>query len=138
MLRNYTEADTRANFIDPQLAQQNWESSHIRREYYFTDGRKLIGNKRGKRLFVDYLLRYNNVNLAIIEAKKASLHPTEGLQQAIDYGKKLNIDFVYSTNGKKIYEFQLSKGKGQYPASARVPSRSFLIELKFSLSAYTP
>ena len=114
MINNYSEADTRANFIDPQLVQQNWESSHIRREYYFTDGRKLIGNKRGKRLFVDYLLRYNNVKLAIIEAKKASLHPTEGLQQAIDYGKKLNIDFVYSSNGKEIYEFQLSKGKGQY------------------------
>src|SRR5690625_722474 len=114
MINNYSEADTRANFIDPQLAHQNWESSHIRREYFFTDGRKLIGNKRGKRLFVDYLLRYNNVKLAIIEAKKASLHPTEGLQQAIDYGRKLNIDFVYSSNGKEIYEFQLSKGKGQY------------------------
>lgn len=114
MINNYSEADTRSNFIDPQLAHQNWESSHIRREYFFTDGRKLIGNKRGKRLFVDYLLRYNNVKLAIIEAKKASLHPTEGLQQAIDYGRKLNIDFVYSSNGKEIYEFQLSKGKGQY------------------------
>ncbi|HLS30098.1 MAG TPA: DEAD/DEAH box helicase family protein [Flavobacteriaceae bacterium] len=114
MIKNYSESDTRANFIDPALAEQKWEASHIKREYYFTDGRKLIGNKRGKRLFVDYLLRYNNVKLAIIEAKKASLHPTEGLQQAIDYGKKLNVDFVYSTNGKKIYEFQLSKGKGQY------------------------
>src|SRR5699024_3323817 len=49
-----------------------------------------------------------------IEAKKAALHPTEGLQQVIDYGKKLDLDFVYSTNGKEIYEFQLSKGKGRY------------------------
>src|SRR5699024_12847872 len=60
------------------------------------------------------LLRYNNVKLALIEAKKAALHPTEGLQQVIDYGKKLDLDFVYSTNGKEIYEFQLSKGKGRY------------------------
>lgn len=114
MIQQYSEADTRANFIDPKLAEQNWEPNNIRREYYFTDGRKLIGNKRGKRLFADYLLRYNNVKLALIEAKKASSHPTEALQQVIDYGKKLNLDFVYSTNGKQIYEFQLSKGKGQY------------------------
>lgn len=120
-----SESDTRANFIDPKLADSQWGPIHIVREYYFTDGRKLIGNKRGKRLFVDYLLRYNNVKLAIVEAKKASLHPTEGLQQAIDYGKKLNIDFVYSTNGKKIYEFQLSVGKGQYVDSFPTPSELY-------------
>lgn len=125
MAKHYSEADTRANFIDPKLAIQGWEAHHIKREYYFTDGRKLIGNKRGKRLFADYLLRYNNVKLALIEAKKASLHPTEGLQQVIDYGKKLNLDFVYSTNGKQIYEFQLSKGKGKYIENFPTPSELY-------------
>lgn len=38
-----------------------------------------IGGKRGKRLFADYLLKYKNVNLAIIEAKRLDKHPTEGL-----------------------------------------------------------
>lgn len=65
-----SESDTRANFIDPDLASCGWEPIHIVREYYFTDGRKLLGNKRGKRLFLDYLLKYNNTNLAIVEAKK--------------------------------------------------------------------
>lgn len=125
MGNNYTEADTRANFIDPKLINQGWEAHHIKREYYFTDGRKLIGNKRGKRLFADYLLRYNNVKLAIIEAKKAALHPTDGLQQVINYGKKLNLEFVYSTNGKEIYEFQLSKGKGQYIENFPTPSELY-------------
>ena len=80
----YSEHDTRAKFIDPQLKQANWEETSIFREYYFTDGRKLSGNKRGERLFVDYLLRFQNVSLAIIEAKKYDKEPTEGLQQAID------------------------------------------------------
>lgn len=44
-------------------------------EYYFTDGRKLIGNKRGKRYFVDYLLTYKNTNLAIVEAKSEDKDP---------------------------------------------------------------
>ena len=109
-----SESDTRANFIDPQLQNSGWKPNNIVREYYFTDGRKLAGNSRGKRLFLDYLLRFNNMNLAIIEAKRESEHPTKGLQQAIDYATKLNIDIIYSTNGKQIYEFDLRNSKGDY------------------------
>jgi type I restriction enzyme R subunit len=67
---NFSEADTRAKLIDPKLKESLWNENFIIREYYFTDGRKLVGNQRTKRLFVDYLLRYKNINLAIIEAKK--------------------------------------------------------------------
>lgn len=114
MTKHISESDTRANFIDPKLADSQWEALHIVREYYFTDGRKLLGNKRGKRLFLDYLLKYNNTNLAIVEAKKLGDHPTKGLQQAIEYAEKLKINFVYATNGKRIYEFDTRTGKGDY------------------------
>lgn len=109
-----SESDTRANFIDPKLADSHWEPIHIVREHYFTDGRKLLGNKRGKRLFLDYLLKFNNTNLAIVEAKKLDDHPTKGLQQALDYAEKLKINYVYATNGKRIYEFDRILGKGDY------------------------
>ena len=109
-----SEADTRANFIDPELVSVGWDSNQIIREHYFTDGRKLAGGQRGTRCFVDYLLYRDNQHLAIIEAKKKSAHPTKGLQQAIDYAKKLSVRFVYSTNGEKIYEFDLETGKGNY------------------------
>lgn len=114
MRKNLSESDTRANFIDPKLVESQWESVNIVREYYFTDGRKLLGNKRGKRLFLDYLLKYNNTNLAIVEAKKLGDHPTKGLQQALEYAEKLKINFVYATNGLQIYEFDRSIGKGEY------------------------
>jgi type I restriction enzyme R subunit len=65
----YSESDTRSKLIDPSIKKSGWLESNIVREYYFTDGRKLIGGKRGKRYFVDYLLTYKNTNLAIIEAK---------------------------------------------------------------------
>jgi hypothetical protein len=61
---NISEADTRAKFIDPKIQKARWEDFVIR-EHYFTDGRKLIGGKRGRRLFVDYLLKYKNVELPI-------------------------------------------------------------------------
>lgn len=109
-----SEADTRANYIDPALKAAHWQSGNIIREHYFTDGRKLAGGVRGRRCFVDYLLHKDNRYLAVVEAKKESEHPTKGLQQAIDYAKKLLVRFVYSSNGKQTYEFDLETGKGDY------------------------
>lgn len=108
-----SESDTRAKFIDPKLKESGWEEFVIR-EHYFTDGRKLLGGKRGVRLFADYLLRYKNTNLAIIEAKKLGKHPTEGLQQAIRYADKLKVKFIFATNGEKIYQFDMKTGTGDY------------------------
>ncbi|HIB8958269.1 TPA: EcoAI/FtnUII family type I restriction enzme subunit R [Enterobacter ludwigii] len=109
-----SEADTRANYIDPALVSAGWLSSNISREHYFTDGRKMAGGVRGRRCFVDYLLHKDSRYLAVVEAKKESEHPTKGLQQAIDYAKKLCVRFVYSSNGKQTYEFDLETGKGDY------------------------
>ena len=125
----YTEADTRAKLIDPQIKSSNWLESNIVREYYFTDGRKLIGGKRGKQYYVDYLLVYDNTNLAIIEAKAEKKDPLDGLQQSINYAQKLKIDFVYATNGHKIYEHNLITGKGEWVEN--FPTPQTLFERKF-------
>lgn len=110
----YSEADTRANFIDPALRDCGWLPQHIRREYSFTAGRKLFGGKRGERCRLDYLLLHNNSFVGIIEAKSSDKEPTEGLQQAIDYAQKLKLRFIYATNGKRIYEFDCEAGKGEF------------------------
>ncbi|MFO0764116.1 MAG: DEAD/DEAH box helicase family protein [Candidatus Gracilibacteria bacterium] len=109
----HSESDTRAKYIDPKLRSDGWDESHIIREYTFTNGRKFVGGK-GKQKFADYLLKYNGVNLATIEAKKYDLHPTEGLEQVKEYGKILALRYVYSTNGREIYEFDLTLGKGDF------------------------
>lgn len=89
-----TESDTRVNLIDPKLYESGWINNLISREYYFTDVRKLIGNKRGKRYFVDYLLTFKNTNLAIVEAKLEDKDPLDGLQQSINYAQKLKQEFL--------------------------------------------
>ena len=121
----YSETDTRINLIDPNLYRNGWENRYITREYFFTDGRKLIGNKRGKRYFVDYLLIYKNTNLAIIEAKAEDKDPLDGLQQSINYAEKLRIDYVYSTNGHKIYEHSMISGSGKYIDNYPTPNELF-------------
>ena len=47
-----SESDTRAKHIDPKLKESGWEE-YVIREHYFTDGRKLLGGKRGQRLFAE-------------------------------------------------------------------------------------
>ncbi len=121
---SHSESDTRAKYIDPKLRTDGWEDSHIVREYAFTNGRKFVGGK-WKQKFADYLLKYNGVNLAIIEAKKYDLHPTEWLEQVKEYGKILALRYVYSTNGQKIYEFDLESGKGDFIESYPTPEELY-------------
>ena len=105
-----SESDTRAKFIDPQLKNDWWNEKQIIREYEFTDWRKLLWNARWKRKFADYILSYKWIKLAIIEAKKLDLEATEWLEQVKEYAKILSLRFVFSTNWKKIYQFDMQTG----------------------------
>ncbi|EID4797069.1 DEAD/DEAH box helicase family protein [Campylobacter lari] len=124
-LKHFSEDDTRVKLIDVKLHTSSWSEENIIRNYYFTDGRKLIGNKRGERKFADYLLKFQNNNLAIIEAKKQSKDPLDGLSQGIEYAKILNVAFVYSTNGDKIYEYNLKTSSGEYIEKFPTPNELF-------------
>ena len=121
----YSESDTRSKFIDPKLMESSWSESHIIREHYFTDGRKWLSGKRWKRKFADYILTYKWIKLAIIEAKKYDLEITEWLEQVKEYGKCLNLRFVYSSNGQWIYEFDLEEGRWQILESFPSPEELF-------------
>ncbi len=54
---NLNETVTRAKLIDPKLKERIWDENFIVRKYYYTDGRKLLGNKCGKKNYIDYLLK---------------------------------------------------------------------------------
>ena len=106
----FSESDTRSKFIDQKLKNDGWQENSIIREYYFTDWRKLLWNARWKRKFADYILSYKWIKLAIIEAKKLDLEATEWLEQVKEYAKILNLRFIFSTNWKKIYQFDMQTG----------------------------
>ncbi|MFO1238298.1 MAG: DEAD/DEAH box helicase family protein [Alphaproteobacteria bacterium] len=107
-----TEADTRANRIDPVLAVAGWgsvEGARVRREV-ICPGRIMPGGKRGERLTADYVLIYRDQKLAVIEAKRAGLGHTAGLGQAKDYAGRLKTRFAYATNGIGWYEADMIGG----------------------------
>lgn len=105
----YNESDTRLFLIDPKLGRLQWmRPDRISTEYYFTKGKIIVkGDKvvRGEKKKADYLLKYNNIPIGIIEAKEEYASPDAGLQQAKGYAEVLDIKFAYSTNGHGIEEF---------------------------------
>ena len=110
-----TEAETRAEHIDPALAAAGWgvvEGSRIRREYQITPGCIEGHGRRGKPLIADYVLIYRNTKLAVIEAKAWGEPLTQGVAQAKDYAGKLAVRFAYSTNGQGIYGIDMWRHPG--------------------------
>jgi type I restriction enzyme R subunit len=118
------EADTRAKLIDPAIHACGWTEDLIRREE--TAGAiEIIDGKPRKRARgrVDYVLRVKinpdtqPVAVALIEAKPEDLPPTHGLEQAKAYAasKRLNVQFVFSSNGHLFVEFDRVTGKTTAP-----------------------
>lgn len=115
----HSESDTRAKLIDPAIHARGWTEDHIRREetsggIEIVDGKP---HKRGKGR-VDYTLRVKvnsqaqPVAVALIEAKAESLPPGHGLEQCKAYAacKRLNVPFVFSTNGHLYVEYDRFTG----------------------------
>lgn len=108
-----TEADTRANRIDPVLRDAGWgvvEGSHVARELTIKPGRILAGGKKGESLSADYVLSYRGRHLATLEAKRAGLGHTDGVGQAKNYSTHLKARFAYSTNGIGWYQIDMNTG----------------------------
>lgn len=146
----YSEADTRAKLIDPAIHARGWTEDLICREV--TLGAVEIVNGKGRRRSsgrTDYTLRVRvnsetqPVALALIEAKKESLPPGHGLDQAKGYlaASRHNVQFVFSSNGHLFVEFDRSTGLTsqprpltQFPTPAELRARYEAI-VGFSLSS---
>ena len=102
--RSLSERDICTKFITPALRGAGWdEISQLREEVSFTKGRIIVRGKlvtRGKAKRADYILYFKpNIPIAVIEAKDNTHSVGDGMQQALDYAKTLNIPFVFSSNG---------------------------------------
>ena len=143
------ESDTRAKLIDPAIHACGWTEDLIRREE--TAGAiEIVDGKPRKRARgrVDYILRIKvnpetqPVAVALIEAKAEHLPPTHGLEQAKCYAscKRLNVPFVFSSNGHLYVEYDQFTGLTssprplhQFPTPANLRSR-YEQHMGFSLS----
>src|SRR5215510_13534688 len=102
--KDLSERDICTKFITPALEQAGWDvASQIREEVGFTKGRIIVRGKlvtRGKAKRADYVLYYQHIALALIEAKDNHHAVGDGMQQALDYATTLDVPFVFSSNGE--------------------------------------
>ncbi|RFP89023.1 restriction endonuclease subunit R [Rhodobacteraceae bacterium 63075] len=106
-----TEADTRAERIDPVLAAAGWgqNGSKVRREV-ICPGRIQSGGTRGKGLSADYVLIHKGQKLAVLEAKRAGVSHRSGVGQAKDYATRLGSRYAYASNGLSWYQIDMVGG----------------------------
>ena len=114
--KSLSEDDICAKYITPAVIAVGWdEATQIRRQVYFTKGRIIVRGRlvtRGKAKRADYILYYQGIPLALIEAKD-NQHPVgAGMQQALDYALTLDVPFVFASNGDA---FILHDRTGQSP-----------------------
>ncbi len=107
--KSLSERDICTKFITPALERAGWNiQTQVREEVTFTAGRIIVRGKtvtRGKPKRADYVLYYKpNIPIAVIEAKDNNHSVGDGMQQAIDYGRALDVPFVYSSNGDAFLE----------------------------------
>lgn len=131
-----TEEEVKLNYITPAIEKAGWDKNQIRMEYAITAGKIIVrGNKgyRQKKKHADYLLMYkgDSIPLAIIEAKDDKHNFGEGMFQAQEYAKKLDIRFVYTSNGDGFLFYDMNTGEQQRLELEEFPSPDELYQLQY-------
>lgn len=119
-----SEADTSAKLVYPAIYRRGWTEDHIKREET-TGAVEIIAGRARRRAKgrTDMTLRIvvtaemQPVAVAVIEVKKDTLPPGQGLDQAKGYARaaRLNVPFVFSTNGHLFVEFDRATGRTSPP-----------------------
>ena len=139
--KDMTEEDIKLQYITPAVTSK-WERKKITMETQITDGKiNLKGNlavrEKGKR--ADYLLYLSPNNpIAVIEAKDNKHQISEGLQQAMDYAKMLDLPFAYSSNGDGFAEHDFLTGAERQFGMDEFPTEAELWERFKQESGFTP
>ena len=102
--KSMSEQDIRSKYISPAILASGWDlRTQVREEVNITEGQVLIREakpSRGKRTFADYVLYYKpNLPIAVVEAKDNKHAIGDGMQQGLEYGMKLDVPFIFSSNG---------------------------------------
>jgi len=131
--KQLSERDICTKFITPAIDKAGWDiKSQVREEVSFTDGKIYVRGSltmRGKRKRADYILYYRpNIPVAIIEAKDNKHSMGDGIQQALEYARILDIPCVFSSNGDGfVFHDRSSEGNlestltlDQFPSPAKL------------------
>ncbi len=130
-----TEEEVKLNYITPAIEKAGWERKLIRMEYPITAGKIVVRGDKAFRLTkkrADYLLFYKeNMPLAIVEAKDDSHNIGDGMFQAQEYATKLDVRFVFTSNGDGFLFYDMKTGEQKTLELDEFPSPQTLYDLQY-------
>ena len=130
-----TEEEVKLNYITPAIEQAGWQKKQIRMEYPINAGKIVLrGNivKRLKKKKADYVLFYKeNLPLAIVEAKDNTHLIGDGMFQAQEYAIKLDVRFVFTSNGDGFLCHDMTTGEEKQINLDEIPSPETIYEKQF-------
>lgn len=134
-----TEEDVKLKFITPSIEKAGWDrNTQIEMEYKISPGRVVVNEINARRAMpkkADYLLSYRkNLPIAIVEAKDDNHKISDGLAQAQEYASKLNVRFVYTSNGKGFFFHDMITGEEKEIPMDKFPSPQELFEKQYDES----
>lgn len=130
------EEDIKLKFITPSIEKAGWNrNTQIEMEYKISPGRIIVNEinaKRAKPKKADYLLSYKkNLPIAVVEAKDDTHKVSDGLAQAQEYASKLNVRFVFTSNGKAFFFHDMKTGEEKEIPMDKFPSPQELFEKQY-------
>jgi type I restriction enzyme, R subunit len=104
-----SEIDTQAKLIDPKIRECGWSEEYVIRQYAIADDRFYVEGEDYKRLptrkVADYVLKYKELTIAVLEAKAEDEDVEKHLAQVQDYAQRMDVPIAYITNGKRSLIF---------------------------------
>ncbi len=130
-----TEEEVKLNYITPAIENAGWQKKQIRMEYAINAGKIVVRGNVAKRLpkkKADYVLFYkDNLPLAVVEAKDNNHLIGDGMFQAQEYATKLDVRFVFTSNGDGFLFYDMKTAEQKQIALDQFPSPEELYEKQF-------
>lgn len=130
-----TEEEVKLNYITPAIENAGWTKKQIRMEYSINAGKIVVRGNVAKRLpkkKADYVLFYKeNMPLAIVEAKDNNHNIGDGMFQAQEYSDKLDVRFVFTSNGDGFLSYDMKTGEQKRISLDEFPTPKELFDKQY-------
>lgn len=130
-----TEEEVKLNYITPAIENARWAKKQIRMEYSINAGKIVVRGNVAKRLpkkKADYVLFYKeNLPLAVVEAKDNNHNIGDGMFQAQEYADKLDVRFVFTSNGDGFLSYDMKTGEQKLISLDEFPSPQELFDKQY-------
>ena len=130
-----TEEEVKLNYITPAIEAAGWQKKQIRMEYAINAGKIVVRGNIAKRLpkkKADYVLFFKeNLPLAIVEAKDNTHNIGDGMFQAQEYAEKLDVRFVFTSNGDGFLFYDMKTGEQKRLSLDEFPSPQNLFDKQY-------